>query len=359
MATARSRETGEPASRNASCGLPGRQVDMIRPVSSSEAIRQALRLVGKDWSLLNRLIHEHLRSDVPLVGRVAQYLLNAGGKRIRPMLLMLVARALGCPPGGPQVRAGVIVEYIHSATLLHDDVVDEAELRRGRTSANVLQGPAASVLVGDFLYSRAFELIVETLQKNRAVEVLAATTNRIAEGEVLQLMNLNQPAVTEEQYLDVIRRKTASLFKACAQIGAILADSDRALEAAVATYGFELGMAYQIADDALDYSGGETAFGKNVGTDLKEGKSTLPLLYAMQAGSPSQQAALRNALRTNGLENLPQVMEAIESTGALQYTVRRAGEAAERAVDALAVLPDSKFRDVLESLARFAAERAY
>ena len=332
---------------------------MIGVVTNADVFRQALRLVGKDWNLLNRLIHEHLRSDVPLVGRVAQYLLSAGGKRIRPMLLMLVARALGCPPGGAQVRAGVIVEYIHSATLLHDDVVDQAELRRGRTTANILHGPAASVLVGDFLYSRAFELIVEHLKNPRAVEVLAATTNRIAEGEVLQLMNLNQAAVTEEQYLEVIRRKTASLFEACAQIGAILANTGSGLERAAATFGAELGMAYQITDDALDYSGEETAFGKQVGADLKEGKTTLPLLYAMQAGSPSQQMALRSALRTGGLENLPEVLKAIESTGALEYTARRAREASGRAVDALAVLPESKFRDVLASLARFAAERAY
>ncbi len=332
---------------------------MIVKVTGADVFKQAIRLVGKDWNLLNRLIYENLRSDVPLVGRVAQYLLSSGGKRIRPMLLMLAARALGCPPGGPQVRAGVIVEYIHSATLLHDDVVDEAELRRGRTAANVLHGPAASVLVGDFLYSRAFELIVKTLKKHRAVEALAATTNRIAEGEVLQLMNLKQVAVTEDQYLEVIRRKTASLFEACAQIGAILADADPGLEETAATYGLELGMAYQITDDVLDYSGGTSAFGKSVGADLKEGKTTLPMIYAMHVGSPSQQAALRNALRTGGLDNLPEVMEAIESTGALQYAAKRAGEAAGRAVDALAGLPDSKFRDVLESLARFSAQRAF
>ncbi|MCY4156881.1 MAG: polyprenyl synthetase family protein [Gammaproteobacteria bacterium] len=332
---------------------------MIVRVTGTDVFKQAIRLVGKDWNLLNRLIYESLRSDVPLVGRVAQYLLSSGGKRIRPMLLMLAARALGCPPGGPQVRAGVIVEYIHSATLLHDDVVDEAELRRGKTAANVLHGPAASVLVGDFLYSRAFELIVKTLKKDRAVEVLAATTNRIAEGEVLQLMNLKQAAVTEHQYLEVIRRKTASLFQACAQIGAILADADPAFEKAATTYGLELGMAYQITDDVLDYSGGASAFGKSVGADLKEGKTTLPIIYAMHAGSPYQQAALRNALRTGGLDNLPEVMEAIESTGALQYAAKRAGEAAGRAVDALAGLPDSKFRDLLESLARFSAQRAF
>jgi len=332
---------------------------MIVKVTGTDVFKQAIRLVGKDWNLLNRLIYESLRSDVPLVGRVAQYLLSSGGKRIRPMLLMLAARALGCPPGGPQVRAGVIVEYIHSATLLHDDVVDEAELRRGKTAANVLHGPAASVLVGDFLYSRAFELIVKTLKKDRAVEVLAATTNRIAEGEVLQLMNLKQAAVTEHQYLEVIRRKTASLFQACAQIGAILADADPAFEKAATTYGLELGMAYQITDDVLDYSGGASAFGKSVGADLKEGKTTLPIIYAMHAGSPYQQAALRNALRTGGLDNLPEVMEAIESTGALQYAAKRAGEAAGRAVDALAGLPDSKFRDLLESLARFSAQRAF
>ncbi len=331
---------------------------MIGAVTRIDVFREALRLIGKDWNLLNRLLYEHLRSDVPLVGRVAQYLLNSGGKRLRPMLLMLVARALGCAPGGPQVRAGVIVEYIHSATLLHDDVVDEPELRRGQTAANILHGSAASVLVGDFLYSRAFELIVETLKTNRAVEVLAATTNRLAEGEVLQLMNLKQVAVTESQYLEVIRRKTASLFKACAQIGAILAEADPALEQAAAAYGLELGMAYQIADDTLDYSGGEAAFGKNVGTDLREGKPTLPLIHAMRVGSPSQQAALRKAVRSGSLENLPQVKEAIESTGALQYAAMRAGEAAGRAVDALAGLPESKFRDVLESLARFSAERA-
>lgn len=332
---------------------------MIGAVSNSEVFRQALRLVGKDFNLLNRLIYSHLRSDVPLVGRVAQYLLNSGGKRIRPMLLMLVARALGCAPGGPQVRAGVIVEYIHSATLLHDDVVDEAEMRRGTSAANVLHGPAASVLVGDFLYSRAFQLIVELLEQRRAVEVLAATTNQIAEGEVMQLMNLNELAVTEEQYLEVIRRKTASLFEACARIGAILAHGDRNVEEAAARYGLELGMAYQITDDVLDYSGGEEAFGKNVGTDLKEGKTTLPLLHAMRVGSPAQQSVLRNALRTGGPGNLSGVMEAIESTGALKYAAGRAREASARAADALSALPENRFREVLASLARFAAERSY
>ena len=328
-------------------------------MSNTEVFRQALRLVGKDFNLLNRLIYSHLRSDVPLVGRVAQYLLNSGGKRIRPLLLMLVARALGCVPGGPQVRAGVIVEYIHSATLLHDDVVDEAEMRRGKSAANVLHGAAASVLVGDFLYSRAFQLIVELLEQRRAVEVLASTTNQIAEGEVMQLMNLNELAVTEEQYLDVIRRKTASLFEACARIGAILAHSDSNVEDAAARYGLELGMAYQITDDVLDYSGGEEEFGKNVGTDLKEGKTTLPLLHAMRVGSPGQQSVLRNALRTGGLDNLSDVMEAIESTGALKYAAGRAREASGRAADALSALPENRFREVLTSLTRFAAERSY
>lgn len=332
---------------------------MIGAVSNSEVFRQALGLVGKDFNLLNRLIYSHLRSDVPLVGRVAQYLLNSGGKRIRPMLLMLVARALGCAPAGPQVRAGVIVEYIHSATLLHDDVVDEAEMRRGKSAANVIHGPAASVLVGDFLYSRAFQLIVELLEERRAVEVLASTTNQIAEGEVMQLMNLNQLAVTEEQYLQVIRRKTASLFEACARIGAILAHSDRHIEDAAARYGLELGMAYQITDDVLDYSGGEEAFGKNVGTDLREGKTTLPMIHAMKVGSHTQQSVLRDALRTGGPGNLSGVMEAIESTGALKYAAGRAGEASERALDALSALPENRFRDVLTSLARFAAERGY
>ena len=332
---------------------------MIATVSNADVFRQAVRLVGKDFNLLNRLIYSDLRSDVPLVGRVAQYLLNSGGKRIRPMLLMLMARALGCAPGGAQVRAGVIVEYIHSATLLHDDVVDDAQTRRGASAANVLHGPAASVLVGDFLYSRAFQMIVELLEERRAVEVLAATTNQIAEGEVMQLMNLNELAVTEEQYLEVIRRKTASLFEACARIGAILAHSDASIEEAAARYGLELGMAYQIADDVLDYSGGEEAFGKNVGTDLREGKPTLPLLHAMRVGSPAQQSVLRDALRTGGLDNLSGVMEAIETTGALQYASRRAAEASRRARDALSALPESRFRDVLTSLARFAAERGY
>lgn len=324
-----------------------------------EVFQQALRLIGKDWNLLNRLIYSQLRSDVPLVGRVAQYLLNSGGKRIRPMLLILMARALGCPPGGPQVRAGVIVEYIHSATLLHDDVVDEAEMRRGKSAANVLHGPAASVLVGDFLYSRSFQLIVELLEERRAVEVLAATTNQIAEGEIMQLMNLKQLAVTEEQYLEVIRRKTASLFEACARIGAILARCGPETEEAAARYGLELGMAYQITDDALDYSGSEDSFGKNVGTDLKEGKPTLPLLHAMREGSPAQQTMLRNALRTGGLGNLPAVMKAIEATGALEYAGERARTAAQRAMEALADLPDNGFHGILTSLAEFAAKRGY
>ena len=296
---------------------------MIGAVSNADVFRQALRLVGKDWNLLNRLIYTHLRSDVPLVGRVAQYLLNSGGKRIRPMLLMLVARALGCAPGGPQVRAGVIVEYIHSATLLHDDVVDEAEMRRGKSAANVLHGSAASVLVGDFLYSRAFQLIVELLQERRAVEVLAATTNQIAEGEVMQLMNLNQLAVTEEQYLQVIQRKTASLFEACARIGAILAHRrSRKLKRRLPAMAWNWAWPTRSPTTSWITPAARRLSARTSAPTSRRGRPTLPLLHAMRVGSPAQQTVLRNALRTGGLENLPGVMRAIESTGALQYARR-------------------------------------
>ncbi len=316
-----------------------------------------LSLIASDMQAVDAVIRQRLHSDVPLVRQIAEYIIASGGKRLRPALLLLTAGALGYR-GVHHHELAAVVEFIHTATLLHDDVVDESTLRRGRQTANAHFGNAASVLVGDFLYSRAFQMMVG-VGSMRVMEVLADATNIIAEGEVLQLMNCHNADLSVDGYLQVVRYKTAKLFEASARLGAILGGADPALEEGFATYGMHLGTAFQIADDVLDYSGREDELGKSLGDDLAEGKPTLPLIHVMQHGNHDQAAVVRNALEHGGREAFPQVIRAVKETGALDAALRAARDEAGRAIEALAGLPDSQYRQALLQLAAFAADRRY
>ncbi|MBW7931211.1 MAG: polyprenyl synthetase family protein [Gammaproteobacteria bacterium] len=314
-------------------------------------------VVGDDWRAVNREIQAQLASDVALVNSVAHYIIGSGGKRLRPLLVLLAARA--CGYGGQQhVLGAAIIEFIHTATLLHDDVVDKSDLRRGQETANHVFGNQASVLVGDFLYSRAFQMMVQVGQM-RIMEVLADATNTIAEGEVMQLMNCHDPETTEARYLQVIYRKTGKLFEAGMQIGAILAAQTLAVEEALVEYGKQVGLAFQLVDDALDYQADATELGKNIGTDLAEGKPTLPLIYALQRGSAREQLVIRHAIEKGGIDNLEAILGAIQTTGALAYTLSQARAASRKAIASLARLPDSLYKEALAQLAGFAVERRY
>ena len=301
------------------------------------------------------MIRARLSSEVALINTVADYIIAAGGKRMRPALLLLVAGALGYQGRHHHLLAAV-VEFIHTATLLHDDVVDESELRRGRETANAAFGNAASVLVGDFLYSRAFQMMVEP-NEMRVMQVLSEATNVIAEGEVLQLMNCNDPDVDEARYLQVIRYKTAKLFEASARLGAILCKAPPGIEEAAAEYGRRLGTAFQLVDDALDYDGVTGDIGKNVGDDLREGKPTLPLIHVMARGTDSERAMVREAIAQGHTDRFDQIMAAIQRTGALAYTRERAAEEARAAATAASVLPASGHREALLYLSTYSIAR--
>ncbi len=312
-------------------------------------------LVGDDLQKLDATIRSRLASDVVLVNQVAHYIIGGGGKRLRPLLVLVAAGACGYR-GPHHIDAAAIIEFIHTATLLHDDVVDHSELRRGKDTANSLFGNEASVLVGDFLYSRAFQMMTE-IGIVRIMEVLANASNLIAEGEVLQLMNCNDPDTSEHRYLEVIRRKTAMLFEAGTRIPAILSGQPPAVEDALAEFGQRLGVAFQLVDDVLDYSAAAEQMGKNAGDDLAEGKPTLPLIHAMVNGTDVQRKLIRKAIEQGGLEDLGPIRLAIESTGGLEYTARLARQEADAAVAALALIPDSAYRDALAALAHIAVER--
>ena len=314
--------------------------------------------VSVDLAAVDATVRRELASDVALVNQVADYIIGAGGKRLRPLLVLLAARAAGAASLGPQVAAAVVIEFIHTATLLHDDVVDGSRQRRGRDTANEVWGNAASVLVGDFLYSRAFQMMVR-LGSLRVMEIMADATNVIAEGEVLQLMNANDPDTSEARYLDVIYRKTARLFESGAQIAAVLAGANLATEQALAAYGRHLGNAFQLVDDALDYRGSASERGKNTGDDLAEGKPTLPLIHALRHATPAQQALLRGAIERGGIENLAPVLAVIESSGGLEYTARLAQSEADQALAALEPLSDTVHTEALRKLAGFAISRSY
>jgi octaprenyl-diphosphate synthase len=314
-----------------------------------------LDLLQDDMKQVDRVIGERLTSDVPLVKEVAQYIISAGGKRLRPALLLLVGGALGHRHPQRHTLAAVI-EFIHTATLLHDDVVDESTLRRGRETANERFGNAASVLVGDFLYSRAFQMMVD-VNNMRVMQVLSEATNVIAEGEVLQLMNMHDASLDEDAYLKVIRSKTAKLFEASARLAAILDGADPAIEAACATYGQALGTAFQVIDDVLDYEGQTDELGKNLGDDLREGKVTLPIICALRSADPPQAQLIREAIEQGELSHLDQILDIIRRTGALEAARRSAMAEAQRAADAARQLPDNEYRAALLQLTVALLER--
>jgi octaprenyl-diphosphate synthase len=312
-------------------------------------------VISADTDAVNRVIRRELHSDVPLVNQIADYIISAGGKRIRPTLVLLFANAWGYR-GTEHHALAAIVEFIHTATLLHDDVVDESSMRRGRKTANALFGNAASVLVGDFLYSRSFQMMV-AIRNMRVMQILADATNVIAEGEVLQLLNMHDPDVSEARYLQVIRSKTAKLFEAAAQLGALIAGApDEQIEAA-AEYGRSLGTAFQLIDDVLDYSGNADDIGKNVGDDLREGKPTLPLIYLMQHGTPEQRELVRTCIETGDEQHFDSVLAAVTESGALQYTREQAILAADVARATIVSVPSSDFKNSLLNLCAFAVDR--
>jgi octaprenyl-diphosphate synthase len=314
-------------------------------------------LVEDDLRQVDTVIRHRLASDVVLVNQIAEYIVGSGGKRLRPLVVVMAAKACGYQ-GDRHPEAAAIIEFIHTATLLHDDVVDGSKLRRGRDTANEVWGNEASVLVGDYVYSRSFEMMV-SLESMRIMDVMAGATNKIAEGEVLQLLNANDPDTTEQRYFEVIYRKTAKLFEAGAQIAAILAKAPSAIETAMADYGRHLGTAFQLVDDVLDYQSSSAELGKNLGDDLAEGKPTLPLIYALRAGSDEQRTLIRKAVEEGSIEHLEQITAAIESTGGLAYTARLARQEAALAIEAIATLPDSAYKQALRELADFAVERTY
>ena len=315
------------------------------------------KLLAADMQSVDQVIRERLHSDVVLIRQVAEYIIGGGGKRLRPALVLLSAGALGYR-GSAHHTLAAVVEFIHTATLLHDDVVDESALRRGRPTANTLFGNAASVLVGDFVYSRAFQMMVN-VDDMRVLQVLADATNVIAEGEVLQLMNCHNADIDETSYLQVIRYKTAKLFEAASRLGALLARAPPAVEEAMAAYGSHLGTAFQLIDDVLDYSGDAGLIGKNVGDDLAEGKPTLPLIRVIHHGSPEEAALVRGALVSGGLDDLGRVLVAIRRSGALDYTRRQAEAEVRAARAALDSIPSTQYRDFLLQLADFAVTRSY
>ena len=308
-----------------------------------------MSIIAQDMHEVDQVIARRLDSGVPLIGQVSRYIIAAGGKRLRPALLLLTCGALGYR-GEQRFNLAAVVEFIHTATLLHDDVVDDSALRRGNATANETFGNPASVLVGDFLYSRAFQMMVDA-QNMRVMQVLADATNVIAEGEVLQLMNIHNAALDEAGYLQVIRSKTAKLFEASARVGAILANSSPAMEKACADYGRALGTAFQVIDDVLDYTGDAAVMGKTLGDDLREGKTTLPLIAAMQRGTFSQQAIIREAIETGGMAMLDQVIDIVQTTGALDVARLAAAQEAQRAVVAARQLPAGPHTECLIQLA--------
>ena len=326
-------------------------------MSSSTNFDAIRALIADDMQAVNELIQQELHSDVMLINQLSSYLINSGGKRLRPIVALLAARS--CDYQGQQHLAmAAIIEFIHTATLLHDDVVDASELRRGQETANSIWGNEASVLVGDFLYSRAFQIMV-SIGSMRLMDIMANTTNTIAAGEVMQLLYCHDPDTTEERYREVIYRKTACLFEAATQLGAVLADAPAEQEQALASYGKHLGTAFQLVDDILDYRGSSAEIGKNIGDDLAEGKPTLPLIQAMRVGTAEQRELIRNVIEHGGREEIDQVLQAVESTQAIDYTARLARQETDSALAAIATIPDSAYKQALIDLAEFSVSRTY
>jgi octaprenyl-diphosphate synthase len=313
-------------------------------------------LTADDMAKVNETILAQLNSDVSLINQLGFYLINSGGKRLRPLLAVLSARALGYT-GDAHTKAAAFIEFIHTATLLHDDVVDESDMRRGKATANATFGNAASVLVGDYIYTRSFQMMTQ-LGSLRVLELMSYAVNVIAEGEVQQLINCNDPDITEENYMQVIYSKTARLFEAATQIGAILSDADSDTEKAFQDYGRYLGTAFQLIDDLMDYTSDGDEMGKNVGDDLAEGKPTIPLLHAMRTGTPEQARIIRDAIeKSNGMEHLETILDILEQTGSLTYTQQKAQEEADKAIQTLDIIPDNEYKEALIALAHLAVHR--
>jgi len=338
-------------------------MNVTAPTRESLSIDDCRALVDAGMNSVDQLIRQRLSSDVVLINQLSGYIIGSGGKRLRPQLVLLAAGACGLDDShSPEfikhpVTVAAIIEFIHTATLLHDDVVDASELRRGQNTANAVWGNEAAVLVGDFLYSRAFEMMVD-VQSMQVMGILASTTNRIAEGEVMQLLNVREPELTEALYVQVIEAKTARLFQAATQLGGVLANRSEPVCDALASYGRHLGTAFQIADDVLDYRSDSDTMGKNIGDDLGEGKTTLPLIYAMRDGTVAQREMIAHSIRDADINSLPQVLDVIQQTQALDKSIVRAQESASAAVDALAILPATPYRDALERIALYSVERS-
>ena len=319
-------------------------------------LKTILAPIADDMRRVDETIHARLRSEVALINEIGHYITSAGGKRLRPALVLMAARALGCRTGEPVLHAAMI-EFIHTSTLLHDDVVDESGLRRGRKTANAVWGNAGAVLSGDFLYSRAFQMMVES-RRMSVMDVMANATNAIAEGEVLQLLNCGDPDTDEARYMRVIELKTGRLFEAGCRLGAIAAEQDETVQQRLHDYGHHLGLAFQLVDDVLDYTADAAVSGKNVGTDLAEGKPTLPLIHAMKHGSAEQTALIRDAITNGRVDQLQAVLKAVESTGAIPYTRALAERHSRKAIESLGEIPDSPHKEAMIELARFNTNRA-
>ncbi|MDA9109605.1 polyprenyl synthetase family protein [Woeseiaceae bacterium] len=330
---------------------------MVTPnkINSENQFELVKELIREDSDAVDHLIRENLHSDVTLISQVSEYIINSGGKRVRPLITLLAAKALKYS-GKDHIQTAAIIEFIHTATLLHDDVVDESKRRRGQDTANIIFGNQASVLIGDFLYSRAFQMMVK-LDEMKVLRVLADTTNTIATGEVMQLINIHDPDIDEENYTQVIYRKTACLFEASGHAAAILANSDEKARLAMIEYGKQLGIAFQLIDDALDYSASSEILGKNLGDDLAEGKPTLPIIYAIKNSSQTEKNIIQKAIKNGDLTKLSIIQEIIKSTGAIKYTVMRAQQAADSAIKASSMLPESSYKEALISIANFAVQR--
>ncbi|VVD75976.1 octaprenyl diphosphate synthase [Pandoraea soli] len=324
-------------------------------MTASTSSQNVLAAIADDMRAVDQLIRHRLASEVVLINQISEYIINSGGKRLRPALLLLVSGALGVS-SPHRFELAAVIEFIHTSTLLHDDVVDESDLRRGKQTANALFGNAASVLVGDFLYSRSFEMMV-SVDNMRVMQILARATNVIAEGEVLQLLNMHDPDVDEARYLQVIQYKTATLFEAATQLAAVLANADAQTEAAVREYGGRLGTAFQLMDDWLDYAGDTDAMGKNAGDDLREGKPTLPLIHVLQHGTDDERALVREAIENGGTDKFEPILAAITRTGALDYTLARAKEEADAAAQTISALPSSKYKNSLLELCSYSIAR--
>jgi len=313
------------------------------------------QIVAQDFAALNRTVVDQLHSEVPLIESIGHYIIEAGGKRMRPMLVLLTSRNLGYQ-GSNHVELATVIEFLHTATLLHDDVVDMSEMRRGRPTANTRWDNPSSVLVGDFIYSRAFELLVN-IGEMPIMDLMASTTNKISEGEVLQLVNQRNPTATEADYMQVIRNKTAILFAAACKSAAILAGADAQVQENLHNFGLQVGLAFQLIDDVLDYTGSSATMGKNVGDDLAEGKPTLPLIHIMQHGTAADRELIATAITTGGLDQLENIITAVQASGALDYTRQKASESIDIALECLACLPNNEYRTGLAQVAEAALNR--